>query len=137
MLQYICVLYNIRFNYFLIKRDKKLVNLRILSTIFSSMDNSRKQFKCLPAYGFPLLEIFTGSKSYKKNKQATLLGTSHTYTNCCSVASLRKTGYIYYKRIQYIEVITNSRVFRVYTHSRIIIIHSCIQKLYSKLYSNL
>lgn len=84
------MLYNLVFNYFLIKRNKKLVNWRKLSTIFSSMDNARKQFKCLPAQEFPLLEIFTGSKSQKKNKKATLFRTIHTYTDCCSVSSQEK-----------------------------------------------
>lgn len=54
-----------------------------------SMDNSRRQFKCLPAHVL-LLEIFTGSKIRKKNKQATLFVSSHICTDCCSVSSLRK-----------------------------------------------
>lgn len=129
------MLYNLIFNYFLIKRNKKLVNWRKLSTIFSSMDNARKQFKCLPAQEFPLLEIFTGSKSQKKKSNPFQDYSCLHWLLFCFQSG--KTGYINNKRTQYIEVIPNSRDFRVYTHNRIIIMHSCIQKLYSNLYSNL
>lgn len=86
------------FNYLGIKRDKKLLNWRKLSIIFSGINNSRKQFKCLPANEFPLLEIFTGSKSQKKkkNKQPFLRLFILTPTVVLSPV-LEKIGYIYKK----------------------------------------